>query len=167
MLLITRPKEHFPSRASNAKMRSKKVSHWNWRFCCFFVDFSGKLFWTVFSRSTPVKENALWVALSLAIFIAPVRNRALARSFINKIWTFLRVTYRPWGLCIMHNPRSNKSELVSLVARPGVVPYGRYYNLPIETRAKEHFSAGYLNAKMRSKSLRFWCFFSSVGTFFG
>ena len=44
-------------------------------------------------------------------------------------------------------------ELVSLVARPGVVPYGRYKNLPLETRAKEHFSTGELNAKMRSKKV--------------
>ena len=59
-------------------------------FLYFFVDFSGKLFWTAFSRSTPVKGNVLWVALSIAFFcfIAPVRDHALARNFINKIWTF-------------------------------------------------------------------------------
>ena len=28
---------------------------------------------------------------------------------------------------------------LSIVARPGVVPYGRYENLPLETRAKEQF----------------------------
>ena len=51
-----------------------------------------------------------------------------------------------------HNPRKSQ-KLVSLVARPGVVPYGRYKNLPLETRAKEQFPTGELNAKMRSKKV--------------
>ena len=38
-------------------------------------------------------------------------------------------------------------ELVSLVAQPGAVPYGRYKNLQVETRAKEHFPTGELNTK--------------------
>ena len=41
--------------------------------------------------------------------------------------------------------------LVSLVAQPDAVPYGRYENLPLEPRAKEHFPTGELNAKVRSK----------------
>ena len=53
---------------------------------------------------------------------------------------------------LAYGPRK-KNELVSLVAQPGVVPYGRYKNLPLETRAKEHFSTGELNAKMRSKKV--------------
>ena len=44
-------------------------------------------------------------------------------------------------------------ELVSLVAQPDAVPYGRYKNLPLKTRAKEHFSTGELNSKMRSKKV--------------
>ena len=42
-------------------------------------------------------------------------------------------------------------ELVNKIAGEGAVPYGRYKNLPLETRAKEHFSTGELNSKMRSK----------------
>ena len=42
-------------------------------------------------------------------------------------------------------------ELVSLVARPDAVPYGRCRNLLLETRAKEHFPTGGSNAKMRLK----------------
>ena len=48
-------------------------------FCCFFVDFSGKLFRTAFSRSTPVKENVLWVTLSMATFYS-VRKGPRPRS---------------------------------------------------------------------------------------
>ena len=39
---------------------------------------------------------------------------------------------------LAYNPRK-KNELVSLVAWPGVVPYGRNKNLPLETRAKDFF----------------------------
>ena len=47
-----------------------------------------------------------------------------------------------------------------------MVPYGRYKNLKLETRAKEHFVTGELNAKMRSKKVFDFggCFLaSSVG----
>ena len=44
-------------------------------------------------------------------------------------------------------------ELVNKIASEGAVPYGRYKNLPLETRAKEHFSTGELNSKMRSKKI--------------
>ena len=44
-------------------------------------------------------------------------------------------------------------ELVGLVAQPDAVPYGRHENLPVETRAKELFSTGELNSKMRSKKV--------------
>ena len=57
----------------------------------------------------------------------------------------------------MYSPKylqpTKKPKPVSLVARPGVVPYGRYKNLPLETRANEHFPTGELNAKMRSKKI--------------
>ena len=42
---------------------------------------------------------------------------------------------------------------VNKIAGGGAVPYGRYKNLPLETRAKEHFSTGELNSKMRSKKI--------------
>ena len=44
-------------------------------------------------------------------------------------------------------------ELVSLVARPDTVPYGRCINLLLETRANERFSSGGSNAKMRFKKV--------------
>ena len=57
----------------------------------------------------------------------------------------------------MYSPKclqpTKKPKLVSLVARPGMVPYGRYKNLPLETRANEHFPIGELNAKMRFKKV--------------
>ena len=60
----------------------------------------------------------------------------------------LDYVYSPFCLQPTKNP-----ELVSPVARPGVVPYGRYKNLPLETRVKEHFSTGELNAKIRHKKV--------------
>ena len=42
-------------------------------------------------------------------------------------------------------------ELVSLVVQPDAVPYGRCRYILLETRAKEHFSTGGSNAKMRFK----------------
>ena len=44
-------------------------------------------------------------------------------------------------------------ELVGLVARPNAVPYGRCKKIPQETRAKEHFSTGGSNTKMRFKEV--------------
>ena len=42
-------------------------------------------------------------------------------------------------------------ELVNKIAGGGAGLYGRYKNLPLETRAKEHFPTGELNSEMRSK----------------
>ena len=55
----------------------------------------------------------------------------------------------------------------SLVARSGVVPYGRHKILPLETRAEGHFKTGELNAKMRSKIFffDFCCFLVQWETF--
>ena len=48
-----------------------------------------------------------------------------------------------------------------------MVPYGRYKNLPLETRANEHFSTGELNAKQNAiQFFSILVFFSSVGNFF-
>ena len=58
----------------------------------------------------------------------------------------------------LYNPRESPAKLASLLARPGVVPYGRYKNLPLETRAKEHFPASELNAKIRSKKVNDFVF---------
>ena len=44
-------------------------------------------------------------------------------------------------------------ELVNKIAGEGAGLYGRYKNLPLETRAKEHFPTGELNSKMRSKKI--------------
>ena len=63
------------------------------------------------------------------------------------------------------SPRKSPNALMNC-GREGVVPYGRFKNLPPETRAKEHFSKGELNSKMRSKNKSIWVFFSSVGNFF-
>ena len=70
---------------------------------------------------------------------------------------------------IIYNPRKIPNSLIKLRARVRTLT-GAIKNPSLETRAKEHFSTGELNAKMRSKkSFRFWCFFvfSSVGIFFG
>ena len=57
----------------------------------------------------------------------------------------------------LYNPRKGPNSLVvSLVARPGVVPYGHYTNLPLEIREPMNVllpTAGELNAKMRSKKV--------------
>ena len=42
-------------------------------------------------------------------------------------------------------------ELVNKIVGDDAVPYGRYKNLPLKTRAKEHFSTCELNSKMRSQ----------------
>ena len=62
--------------------------------------------------------------------------------------------------------REEPQTRYSLVARPGVVPYGTYKNLPLETRAKQNLPTGELNAKMRSNFFsRFWCFLVQWETF--
>ena len=53
-------------------------------------------------------------------------------------------------------------KLVNKIAGEGAGPYGRCKNPSLETRAKEHFSTGELNAKMRSKKVFDFVFFSSV-----
>ena len=73
------------------------------------ADFGGNFLDRIFLRSTPVEENVLWVALSVAIFfyIASVRDRALARNFIDETWTFRG--YRDLGLYLPTSPSATNS----------------------------------------------------------
>ena len=61
-----------------------------------FVDFSGKLFWTAFSRSAPVKENVLWLALLLRSVLRFLIGPHRRPKFCYQNLGFLRVI-EIWG----------------------------------------------------------------------